>query len=100
MREGWWVPEKVQEGEERLVGEAHSKGNAIQENSHVPCYHNIFHLKEKYKRNLLKHIKNKKGRTNDIGNVKVDRELGWSLLLTSHDKRERDFYSRHLDNKT
>lgn len=49
--------EKVQEGEESLVGEAHSKGNAIQYNSHVP---------------------------NDIGNVKVDGELGRSLLITSH----------------
>ena len=35
-------PEKVQEGEESLVGEAHSKGNAIQYNSHVPCHPNIF----------------------------------------------------------
>lgn len=30
-------PEKVQEGEECLVGEAHREGNAVQENSHVPC---------------------------------------------------------------
>jgi hypothetical protein len=37
--------EKVQEGEECLVGEAHREGNAVQENSHVP---------------------------NDIGNVEVD----------------------------
>lgn len=53
-----------------------------------PATSDIFHLKKKKKESFKTYYK-LKGRTNDIGNVKVDSELGWSLLITSHDKRER-----------